>query len=159
MLECRANSGHITWRHRVAYKLLMTGSYSQFYKLVSYLNILMGGKGGCVVPDTEEKQLSSCMWIESAAVERAEYVPWSPFGLDITQLHAGNSHQCLSTKEKKRTHLFGIRHLQKVGQKPCVLLYCIRNVSSVTSHRLYPTWILCCLIKEFVLQSFSLWGF
>lgn len=84
-----------------------------------------------------------------------------PLAQSITQLHAENSHQCLtsSTKDKKRTHLLGIRHLQTVDQNLCALHYSIRNVSSVTSHRLYPTWILCCLIIEFILQSFSLWGF
>lgn len=51
VLECKANSGSTMCRNRAGHKLLRTGSYSQFYKLFSYLNILMEGKGGCVAPE------------------------------------------------------------------------------------------------------------
>lgn len=61
VLECKANSGSTMCRNREGHELLRTGSYSQFYELFSYLNILMGEKGGCVAAETEEKQLSSCM--------------------------------------------------------------------------------------------------
>lgn len=61
VLECKANSGSTMCRNRAGHELLRTGSYSQFYELFSYLNILMGEKGGCVAAETEEKQLSSCM--------------------------------------------------------------------------------------------------
>lgn len=59
VLECKVNSGPTMCRNRAGHKVLRTGSYSQFYKLFSYLkNILMGEKGGCVAPETAEKQLS-----------------------------------------------------------------------------------------------------
>lgn len=82
VLECKVNSGSMMRRNRAGHRPLRSGSQSQFYKLFSYLNILMQGKWRCVAPETEEKQLSSCTWIGSAAVDRAECVPWSPFGLE-----------------------------------------------------------------------------